>query len=261
LILIESRRVTITSALMSKLMQDNIVVMVCDEKHNPNGIMLSYLGHCEVNNVIKMQVNAKSELKIKLWQSIVKQKLLNQASHLKKRNIASYLEIENLVSRVKNCDENNCEAVGASYYFSALFGKSFSRELDIYQNWLLNYGYTLMRSCMVRAIVQAGMMPLFGIFHDNQFNNFNLADDLMECYRIFVDDVVCEILKKNKIDELRELKGRDKARLFELFLERIEIDGKRQKIKNAIEITANSFKASLESKTDLLKLPIFKEET
>lgn len=42
----------------------------------------------------------------------------------------------------------------------------------------------------------SGLFPAFGIFHRNRYNAFPLADDVMEPYRPYVDELVCRAVSR-----------------------------------------------------------------
>ena len=94
------------------------------------------------------------------------------------------------MSEIDLADRSNREGHAAKVYFNALFGKKFTRvtqkEADAI-NSALNYGYSIFRAQMARLVSGYGLNPLLGIFHRDEYNQFNLVDDLMEPFRQFVD--------------------------------------------------------------------------
>lgn len=187
-LIIDHPQVTITSQLLSACADHQFAVITVDQTHTPNGILLSYLPHSRALKVMRQQLAMSQPHKKRLWQSIIKQKLLNQACllrHYKQQETANRLE--QFACRVKSGDPDNYEAYGAQIYFTALFGRGFTRSNDILANGVLNYGYSVVRSAMARSLVGYGFLPAFGLHHCNEQNAFNLADDLMEPYRPIVD--------------------------------------------------------------------------
>lgn len=79
-------------------------------------------------------------------------------------------------------------------------------------NVLLNYGYGILRAAVARAVVGAGLHPALGIHHSNQFNSFNLVDDLIEPFRPIVDYSVCQILSNGYEDG--DLRTEEKLQLL-----------------------------------------------
>lgn len=241
-IILESSAITLTSALLSALAEHKIVLLCCDGSHLPNGIFMPYLTHFQSNAVIKSQISQTKQHKAILWQNIIKAKIKNQANFASKfdKNIGE--ELLNLSKRVVLADAKNCEATAAAKYFKALFGAEFSRDEPIWINSALNYVYAIIRSCVVRNIVASGLLPVFGVGHDNIFNNFNLADDLMEPYRIYGDKMVASLLDDSK-DTF--LSTQDKANLAQITGEKVKIGGKNFTLAMAITKTVQSYKNSL----------------
>ena len=153
------------------------------------------------------QIQATEPTKKRLWQQIVRIKLLQQSSVLKFLG-KPYKFLEELAKNVKSGDIDNKEGEGARKYFPLLFGKDFIRDRNKDGiNTLLNYGYIILRSATARAIIASGLHPTLGLHHKNQFNPFRLADDLMEPFRPLVDMVVFDLIQKNKTELNKETKS------------------------------------------------------
>jgi len=211
-LVIDHPQVTITSQLLSACADHQFAVITVDQTHIPNGILLSYLPHSRALKVMRQQLAMSQPQKKRLWQIIIKQKLLNQACllrHHKQRETATRLE--QLANRVKSGDPDNFEAYGAQIYFPTLFGDAFTRNDDIVANGVLNYGYSIIRSAVARSLVGYGFLPAFGLHHCNEQNAFNLADDLMEPYRPIVDRLALDLCVG--VDGEEELNSSIKAKL------------------------------------------------
>jgi CRISPR-associated protein Cas1 len=89
-------------------------------------------------------------------------------------------------------------------------------------NNFLNFGYTILRSAVARALVGSGLLPTLGIHHRNKYNAYQLADDIMEPYRPWVDKRVVEVLKK--FDGESELTKSIKVALMGVLTEDVEFD-------------------------------------
>ena len=120
-----------------------------------------------------------------------------------------------LYKNVKSGDIDNREGIAARIYWRELFGQDFYREREgPPPNNLLNYGYAILRAAVARGLMGSGLFPAFGLFHHNRSNAFPLADDMMEPYRPYIDEIVYE-LYNNGIDELnKEAKTRIVKALF-----------------------------------------------
>lgn len=188
-LIIDNPQVTITAQLLSACADNSIAVISVDKTHTPNGIFLPYLPHSRALKVIRQQLAISLPHKKRIWQQIIRQKLLNQSDVLLlQHSIKAAENLRTMAGRVKSGDTDNLEAWGAQIYFIALFGKKFTRGADLPVNGALNYGYAVVRSAIARSLVSFGFLTAFGIHHDNEQNQFNLADDLLEPYRPFVDN-------------------------------------------------------------------------
>lgn len=65
-------------------------------------------------------------------------------------------------------------------------------------NACLNYGYAVLLSAINREIVASGYVTQLGIWHDNEFNQFNLGSDLIEPLRTIVDETALLIEENDK---------------------------------------------------------------
>ena len=196
IIIIENQQTTITSALLSNLAQSNISVVFVDDKYNPSAISMGLYKNSRTSKIQKSQININKPRLNRLWQTVIYSKVSNQAGVLNTIKDDEYLY--SLLKRINSGDKNNIEAVSASYYFKEVFGKDFSRNnSDDNRNIALNYGYSILRSSIVRYIIAYGLNPSFGMWHSSELNAFNLADDLIEPFRPIVDRYVLNNVSKN----------------------------------------------------------------
>ena len=195
-IIIENQEVYISIPALSKLSSNNVSVIFCNNKHMPQSMLLNIESHHLQQEHFKNQINASEPLKKQLWQQIIKAKILNQSIVLEKLNINTN-PLKYYATKVLSGDSDNREAVAASYYWKHLFDFEFKRErYGTYPNLFLNYGYTILRAAVARAISGSGLLNTLGIHHHNRYNAFCLADDIMEPYRPLIDAKVLEIIKK-----------------------------------------------------------------
>lgn len=240
LVILDHKQVTITQALMEALMNNNVVLITCDSTHHPTGLMMPLSGNVIQSERFKAQIEATEPLKKQLWAQTIIQKIKNQSKVLEGREIDNAYLIP-LYKNVKSGDSENSEATAAAYYWSRVFPdiQNFRRfrEGDP-PNHYLNYGYAILRATMARSLVGAGLMPTLGIHHRNRYNAYCLADDLMEPYRPYIDQVVCSIIKdyglKNEIDiEI-------KTTLLKIPAIDVILDGEKSPLMNATQRTAVS---------------------
>lgn len=189
-LMIDSTMVSISSYLICKLIENKIKVVLCDEKRNPYGEVVPYYGSYNNSKKIAKQIEWNTDIKKKIWREIVKYKILNQAYLLRKVGNDKCEMLENYVGEVVDNDETNREGHAAKVYFNAMFGNEFSRRQDNTINAALNYGYAIILSTINKEISNNGYLTQIGIKHKNEYNNFNLGCDLMEPFRVVIDQYV-----------------------------------------------------------------------
>lgn len=189
-IIVDSIAVSISTYLLKEIANNKINIIFCDEKHNPFGELSRYYSRHNTSKKIKEQISWEQKSKDELWSKIVKNKIINQALLLKKISSEKYDLILNYANDVKIGDKTNREGHSAKVYFNALFGNSFVRNEDDNINDALNYGYAILLSTINKEIVNNGYLTQLGIHHKNEFNDFNLSCDLMEPFRIIIDNFV-----------------------------------------------------------------------
>jgi len=192
MLIVENNQTTISSSLISHMAQKNISVMFVDEKFMPSAISHGLYKNSRTFKIQKAQLSVSKPRVNRLWKDIVSSKVLNQGDVAKDEYLYS------LANKVQSADKTHIESIAAAYYFKKLFGSDFIRknELDT-RNVVLNYGYSIIRSSISRHIIAYGLNPSFGIWHSNELNAYNLADDLLEPFRPIVDRYVLV----NKIDK------------------------------------------------------------
>lgn len=246
-ILIESTAVSLTTSLLAELSKRKIKVIFCDEKRNPSAELISYYGSHDTSNKIRKQIAWKQSTKEAVWTEIVTEKIRKQKEFLE---ALGKEETELLSSYLKEIDWNdvtNREGHAAKVYFNAVFGMDFTRTEDNIINAALNYGYTIILSAFTREIVANGYLTQLGIFHDNMFNQFNLASDFMEPFRVLVDR---EVFRLN----LTKFEHEEKMQLVNILNHEVKIDSKMQYVNNAIKIYCKSvFEALNEDDSALIR--------
>lgn len=250
-LLLENRQTTITAAALSALGECGCCVFTCDEKHMPCAVLTPFIPHSRQSAVIELQLSAGEPLKKRLWQSVVKYKITNQALCLrycgKERE---YVALKAMAERVRSGDTDNTEACAARYYFPNLFGDGFTRARDCGYNAALNYGYAILRGSIARSLAVHGFLPAFGIHHSSSQNAFNLADDLIEPFRPLIDLLVFSVMQPE--DELSP----DKKRLLFNSLSLDILSGaQHHSTAYAIDRLVQSLLRSFEEKTPRLLLP------
>ena len=260
---LECLKTTLTGSLLSQLAANNILLLTCDEQHHPNGLLLPVAIHTRPLSLLKLQVEARKPFRKRLWQRVIRQKLLNQAMVLKWRKITASNRLERLAKTVSSGDEKNCEATAARLYFSVLF-TDFRRNDDCYINSLLNYGYAVVRAAIARELIAFGFQPVLGIHHASELNSFNLADDLIEPFRAILDSWAIAIMELNtssisevtNVDGSLKLSKETRASLTRVLQLQVLIQDENHTLQSAIRLCVKSLVSALRNKDiQLLKLP------
>lgn len=250
-ICIESLRTGITTYSLKKFVEHDIILYICDEKHLPTGILIGTNNYSRQLKNLKMQFSVSKPLMKRIWQDIIKVKVMNQAECLKELNIKESEKLNEMLNGIKSGDTNNVEAKAASQYFKAIFGRNFNRDIDCIENASLNYGYAIVRGMIARTLIMYGFEPAIGIFHHSQLNNFNLADDFIECFRPIVDLYILQNVDfRNKT-----LIPEEKQKIYNVMNCLVLIDGKKFNMQGAIEYMIKSFSTSMNKNENLMKLP------
>lgn len=198
-LIIESTAVSLTAALMSELIKNNVKVIFCDEKCNPSAELLPFYGAHNTSKRIKTQAAWSKEIKDKIWKVIIVEKIKRQASVLKRRG---FIEEEALLNsyamQVLSGDVTNREGHAAKVYFNSVLPDGVTRRSGGFINGCLNYGYAVLLSAINREITASGYLTQIGVWHDNEFNQFNLGSDLIEPLRTVVDETMLLILPEDK---------------------------------------------------------------
>jgi len=247
MLIIESTAVSLTAALLSELVKKKVKVIFCDEKRNPSSELMPYYGAHDTSAKIRKQIQWTEDNKKAVWTEIVHEKICKQAEHLTSLKKPEAEMLNQYAMELEFADTTNREGHSAKVYFNALFGKSFTRTEENSVNAALNYGYAFILSCFTRAVVANGYITQLGLFHDNMFNQFNLASDLMEPFRILVDRTVVDMHpEKFEHDE--------KMNMLQLLQTEVQIGDRNEFLSNAIKIyTRSVFDALNENDVSLIK--------
>lgn len=250
-VIIENQQVQISIPVLNALAENNSAVVFCDGKHMPQ----TMLCHLDSNSVqaetYKYQIEASQPLKKNLWKQIVEAKILNQSRLLCELGLDGGSLVP-YYSNVRSGDSTNREGVAARLYWGTLFGGEFFRtRYGEDPNSMLNYGYSILRAAMARAIMGSGLLPAFGLFHKNRYNSFPLADDLMEPYRPYVDQVVYHLFTGGKT----ELTTDTKAALLRILFNDTKFGGTTRPLEIGLSMTTASLSKCLKGEAKTLSLP------
>lgn len=210
ILILEHPAIVVTQSVVVACQKNNIALVFCDTHHLPCAIVLSITNANSLHSkVLQKQIDVTQVRRKQIWQQVVKQKILQQSHTLSLFN-KEHKDIKRLAAKVKSGDKEKHESQAAQKYWRLLFGDKFRRNPDLEGiNALLNYGYAIVRAMVARAIVGGGLHPSLGIHHHNQYNGLNLADDLMEPFRPWVDQLVFQLSKQEKFKI-----GKDTKKIF-----------------------------------------------
>ncbi len=245
-LILESTAISLTSALISELVKNDVKIIFCDEKHNPESEICSYYGSYNCSKKIINQINWSQQAKLGVWQKIIQLKICNQKKFLEELGFKNQVKIlDKYQQETQLGDVTNREGHSAKVYFNCLFGLEHTRRDENFYNSALNYGYSILLSCVNREVVKNGYLTQLGIWHSGDFNEFNLTCDIMEPFRILIDKIVYA---------LPENDANFKIKILEIFNTQQKIDGKLQYFENALSIYCQSvFKALETNNVDIIR--------
>lgn len=246
-VILDAPQMTISRGLLSKLLENNVAIIVCNEKHMPKGLLLNLDSNSIQQEIFRTQIKVSEPLKKNLWQQTIKSKIKNQGLLLKALGVSN----ENMkfwIEKVKSGDPTNVEGRAAAYYWKTVYSDiidAFKRRRDGNDpNNLLNYGYAVLRAIVARNLTASGLLPTLGIHHRNKYNAYALADDIMEPYRPYVDWIVRDLVEKyydeKWIDEGFNLSPQIKKEILKIPLVDVVIDNKTHPLMIAVRHTTAS---------------------
>ncbi len=252
-VILETTAVSLTGTLLCELVKNKVKVIFCDEKRNPCSELLPYYGSHDTSAKIRTQIAWSDEIKTSVWTEIVTEKIRKQMElllRIEKCEEAALLQ--SYTEEIEFGDATNREGHAAKVYFNALFGKDFTRASDTNINAALNYGYSIILSAFTREVAANGYITQIGLFHDNMFNQFNLASDLMEPFRPVVDWTVYNM-------QLDTFEKAEKMLLVDVLNQNLIINDRTEFVGNAIKIYCKSVFDALGDK-DISLLRFYRNE-
>ena len=237
-LVLDHAQISFTMKLMEQLNENNVAVLFCNSKHMPSSMVLPLDSNHLQSELFRAQIGATEPLKKNLWKQTIEAKISNQAALLKKLNKNS-IPLKTIAKTVKSGDNDNREGFAARLYWMELLGRTFIRDrFGEPPNPFLNYGYILLRSAVARALSGSGLLATLGIHHRNRYNAFCLADDIMEPYRPYVDEIVMNM--NEKWPGTISLEKEHKAELLQLFAADVNINDNKRPLMVALSQTTAS---------------------
>ncbi|WP_315299585.1 type II CRISPR-associated endonuclease Cas1 [uncultured Actinomyces sp.] len=190
-------KVSLSAAVLHRLAEADIAVLFCDWRGIPEGGCYSWSVHGRVAARHRAQAEVSLPRKKNAWARLIRAKIEGQASVLENLKIRGGGELLALADQVRSGDPGNVEAQAARLYWSRTLGRGVGRQPSAGQligaNACLDYGYSVLRGHLMRAVLAAGLAPALGVFHRGRGNAFALADDLIEPFRPAIDEVALQL--------------------------------------------------------------------
>lgn len=255
-LVLDSYGITISQNLISELSKNNVNTIICDEKHHPSAMLISYSQASRGTKNAKAQIELPESTRKQLWRKNIIQKITNQAKVLEKFGHQNSDLLE-LAKTVRSGDVSNNESIAARLYFERLLEDS-TRRKPVWHNSALNYAYAILRSSIAKSIAARGLIANIGINHRSELNQYNLADDIIECFRPIADLFILQKVAIQHIGEESDenLNREDRHAILDILNQNVIIIDKKYKVKNAIDRVVESFlKAILEDSISEFILP------
>lgn len=251
IVIIENQRTILTVPVVNALADNNVSLIFCDAHYMPSSLLSSLAPNATQSEMLRYQVSATTASNNRIWKQLIEAKIKNQSFLLDKVGKDGSI-LRPFYSNVKSGDSDNREGISARIYWKCLFGRDFVRDRDgCPPNNLLNYGYSILRSAVARALLGSGLNPAFGVFHRNRYNPMPLADDVMEPYRPFVDEIVWGIYESGET----ELSSGVKSCMIECLNSDVIFASNRKPLQLGLTLTAASIGRYYKGETKLLNLP------
>ena len=242
-IVIENCHCKISAILQLRLVENNIPIIICNEKHQPEIHSLGLFNHFQITLRINEQIEWEKCKKEKLWSKIIEQKIENQKillQYFEKSNVAiARLETYKKNLRKKDINTENQEAIASRIYFQELYSNNFRRFDKDGVNSALNYGYMVLRAIISSKIVAKGFHPSLGLHHKSQFNAYNFSDDIIEIFRPMVDYLV--YLHKDFLNEVK-LSKEIRQKLLLVSQQKVLFNNKKYEFSQAIDYYLDSIR-------------------
>lgn len=254
-VVLDHPQISLSMKLIEHLSANNVAVIFCNSSHLPSSMLLNLDGHSLQSELFQAQIKVSEPLKKNLWKQTIEAKIKNQAAHLEKRNLSAK-DLRTLARSVKSGDTDNREGIAARFYWQRLIGEGFTRDrYGSPPNNLLNYGYIVLRSAVARSLAGSGLLATLGIHHHNKYNAFCLADDIMEPYRPYVDQIALNVYADYPNE--KELNIDMKASMLSLMNCDVVINGNKRPLMVALSSTTASLARCFTGESRLISYPSF----
>ena len=259
-LMLQHPAISLSAAILNALLESGAVVIVCGENHLPTGMLLPTTTHTELVPRMMAQFGADRPTRKRVWKAIVEAKIIAQSNHI---DDPYRRRLRHLARNVKSGDSENAEAQAAKIYWSGRFPDRY-RESDRRDptsvslfNSGLNYGYSIIRATVARALVSAGLQPALGVFHHRRNNPYCLADDVMEPLRPLVDNTVRQILNSRISSDPNSLTVEDRRQLLSLLTHEVVVGESKGPLMVSLPKYISSFFRMLTKESNKLDVPTY----
>lgn len=253
-VIVENQMAHFTIPLLNALADNNVAVIFCNAQCMPNTMLMPLESNAVQQEVYRFQIEVSLPTKKRIWKDIIEYKIRNQAALLDILGRDGKI-LKPYYMNVLSGDSDNREGLAAKIYWQQMYGRQFNRNRNGEPpNSLLNYGYAILRAAVARALLGSGLFPAFGLFHRNRYNAFPLADDVMEPYRPFVDQVVYQIFVSSPDTCLNK---ETKQSLVKVLFSDVKINGQMRPLQVALSMTTASLVRALKDKKESVIYPSF----
>lgn len=257
-VVLDNPRITLSMRLIEELTANNTAIVFCDKLHHPSAMTVPFSGNTTHAEVLAAQLQMSEPLKKNLWKQTVEIKIKNQAALLQYTDSAGHSDLMAHARQVKSGDTDNREGAAARIYWKNLFGNEFRRErYGTAPNHLLNYAYAILRAAVARSLVGSGLYPAIGIHHHNKYNAYALADDIMEPYRPYADEVVYALCKETP-PEADNISKEQKQQLLKLLTADVHMTNTLRPLMVGLSYTSASLARCIAGEQKKIDYPVMK---
>jgi CRISPR-associated protein Cas1 len=253
-LLLAHPQVTLSQAVLSRIAEAGGSVVTIDDKYLPASMQLPVQAHFLQTERFARQMQLSLPSRKRLWQQIVRAKIRAQGELLKELNETD-AGLVAMSARVRSDDTGNLEAQAARRYWPLVFGDpKFRRGSEgPDQNRHLDYGYTVLRAAVARALCAAGLHPSIGLRHKNRYDAFCLAADLMEPFRPLIDRRVVQWIADH--DPCAPFDPVTKNWIIGSTTARYDCDREQRSLFDILMRTANSLAQAIAGESSEIEIP------
>lgn len=236
-LIISNNRIKITINLINELSSNGVCVIFCDNKYIPKSLLLGFNVKRQSYKVFQKQLNWTKEFKHRWWNTISFIKVNNQLNFMKEHNLSTN-DWDLFIKLGTDFKSNNYESQVANLFFHSLYGNEFNRDKKTEINYILNYGYIILTSMVSRSIIKKGLHHQISLHHGSEYSQFPLAYDIVEPFRIIVDNFVKQLFDLKIIEDKDRVLSKELKQCFLEYISefKVKLDDKFFYINTSIDM-------------------------